>query len=196
MIKCHCAASIRGVAISPRRGAAYRPGLLVSVMSSQRFRRALAECRYTVEAVRRSATRSIVRCQYSLRVVAGEVRQPNPHLPAGRTPSMSAQIAQRLNGLDTDEAPSSCTRLVHTTFTLGGKTEDKQRFSADAGTITRQQQSGKGFMTSSWENLTLSKASRCLGVRTLASWRPYGGHDGSGGIQTQHSRTKGQHFFY
>jgi hypothetical protein len=80
---------------------------------------------------------------------------------------MSVQIAQPLNGLDTDEAPSSCSRAVHITFALGGKTEDKQRFSADADTITRQQEGGKGFMTSDGEKLTLSEASNCLRVRTL-----------------------------
>jgi hypothetical protein len=79
---------------------------------------------------------------------------------------MSAQIAQRLNGLHTDEAPPSCSRPVHISFALGGKTEDKQRFSADAGTTTRQQEGGKGFMTSDGEKLTLSEASNCLRVRT------------------------------
>ena len=106
-----------------------------------------------------------MRCQYSVRVVAGGVRQPNPHLPAGRTHSVSARIAQRLNGLDTDEAPSSCSRPVHISFALGGKTEDKQRFSADAGTITRQQEGSKAFMTSGGEKLTLSEASNCLRAR-------------------------------
>ena len=85
----------------------------------------------------------------------------------------------------------------------GRKTEDSQRFSAAARTITSQQEGSKVFMTSGEEKLTLSEASNCLRVRTLTSWRPYRGHDdsgasvgGAGGIQTQHSRTKGQHFFY
>jgi hypothetical protein len=166
-------------------------------MSSHRFRRALARCRYTLEAVKRSVPRLIVGHQYSVRLVAGGVRQPNPHLPPPTKPSRYAQTAQRLNGLDTDGLPSTRSRLVQVSFILAAKSEHKQQPSADARTITTQKEDGKSFMTSGHEKLTLLEASNCLRVGTLASWRPYGCHDGSGaslggtgGIQTRYSRIK------
>jgi hypothetical protein len=115
MIKCHCAASIRGVAISPGRGAAYTAGLLASVMSSQRFRRASAECRYRLEAATQNAGRSTLGCPHSARVAATGVRQSNP-LRQPRTPPSSAQTPRRLDGLHTDDASSRRSRLAHTSL--------------------------------------------------------------------------------
>jgi hypothetical protein len=80
----------------------------------------------------------------------------------------------------------------------GCKTEQKHSFSAAGRTITRQQEGGKGFMTSGEKNLTLSEASNCLRVPTLTCRRLYGGHNGSaarirgpGGIRMRECRTRG-----